>query len=95
MGDKTEHSEVPTYYSNFVTMQLNTDEMVMEFRSHRPEHNRTAKGGEEILEIPPAEPGEVLSVDPVARVVVTFTSAAAMKQFLDQAFPTALERRKK
>jgi hypothetical protein len=94
MAEKIEPSEVPTYYANFVTMQLNADEMVIEFRSHRPAHTLVA-GSDAIVDVPAPNPTEVFGVDPVARVVVTFSSAAAMKSFLDDALPVALGNRKK
>ncbi len=89
------HSEVPTYYSNIVTMVLNTDEMVIEFRSHRQGPNLKLKGEGPVVDVPAATPEEIFSVDPIARVIVTFSSAVAMKEFLDSALPTALANRKK
>jgi hypothetical protein len=95
MAEKTEHPEVPTYFSNMVTMQLNSDELVMEFRSLRQEHRRNINGEGSIIDIPAATPEEIFSLDPIARVVVTFNSVLAMKQFLDDAVPAALANRKK
>jgi len=52
------------------------------------------KEGSKILEIPPATAQEVMAVEPVARVVLTFSAVRALKEYLDAAFPEIEKKRR-
>jgi hypothetical protein len=85
-----ERDEVPTFYANFVTMTLNTDELVMEFRRIDKPHRETIA----LPIIPAPTTEEIMRIDPIARVVLTFTSAKALHQFLGNTLPGAEKSRK-
>lgn len=88
--------EPPTYHANVVTMNLTVDEMTMEFRSYLPAHRELfrAAEGQELTALPPPTAEEVYSIEPIARVVLTFAAVRALKQYLDQALPITERTRK-
>jgi hypothetical protein len=83
----------PTYHANFVTSNLNVDELVLELRrADKPHRENLTPAGEAAAPLTflrPLTPQEILAVDPVARVVMTFSAARSLKQFLDGAFDRA------
>jgi hypothetical protein len=86
----SEHEKPPTFYANFVTLTLNTDELVMEFRRIDKPHRETMG----LPVIPGATTDEVMRVDPIARVVMQFTSAKALHQYLSATLPGVEKSRK-
>lgn len=94
MPEETGRHEPPTYFANIVTSNLNADEMVMEFRQFFQPHRGFVKSGDKpiYLEAPKVE--ELLELEPVARVVLTFSAAKSIKQYLDQALPEIEKQRK-
>jgi len=89
MAEETKRSEPPTFFANVLTMNLNVDEMVIELRQYHPDHRALmgAGTGEKPVPVPPATQKDLLGVEPVARVVLTFTAVRTLKQYLDAAFP--------
>lgn len=87
--------EPPTYFANVVTMILNVDDMTIEFRRYMPPHKELFKTtGKEMIPIPAPSPQEIYQVEPVARVVLTFTAVKMLKQYLDTALPQIEKERK-
>ena len=96
MPDAVVH-DVPTYYANIVTSNLNADDLTMEFRRIDRPHNKFLDGessGQPLTIIPPATLGEIMEQQPVARIVLTFSAAKSLKQYLDAALPRAEQARK-
>lgn len=95
MPDETNRSEPPTYFANIVTMNLDADQMVMELRQNLPLHRETLAHltTADVVEITPPTPQELISSEPVARMVLTFTAVRYLKQYLDKAFPLIEARR--
>ena len=95
----SESDEVPTYYANFVSMNMNVDELVLEFRSYNPFHKENwekagAPESGEIFDIPPVTMREIYDQRPAARVVVTFSAAQAIRQYLNRVMDKMLAARK-
>lgn len=89
MPEATGAQEPPTYFANVVTSMLNVDGMTMEFRQYLPLHKELFKAptSELVVWIPPATAEDLYNVQPVARVVLTFTAVRQLKAYLDQALP--------
>lgn len=81
--------EPPTYFANIVSMTLDPDQMIIELRQNLPGHRGTIPhvSTPGITETTPPTPQEIMNLEPVARVVLTFTAVRALKQYLDKAFP--------
>jgi len=98
MADAAEREQPPpTYYANFATSALNADELVMELRRINKPHReilRPDAGPGPFTVIPPIEPAEIMSSEPIARVVLTFTAAKALKQYLHNTLPAIEESRR-
>ncbi len=96
MSEGAEKQEAPTYFANVVTVNINVDELVMEFRRILIPHKEQLKTSrpEAPIFIPPVAPEKILDIDPVARVVLTITAARALKQHLDDMLPKIEEARK-
>ncbi len=94
MPEETGKHEPPTYFANIATMNLNVDEMVIEFRRFFIAHRDFMKPGEELVPLGPPPVGEILKLEPVARVVLSFSAAKNMKQYLDQALPEIEKQRR-
>lgn len=95
MPEETGRREPPTYFANVATTILNVDEMTMEFRRYTQPHREILKlGRKDMVPIPPPKPEEIYQLEPVARVVLTFTAAKALKQYLDAALPQIEQQRK-
>jgi hypothetical protein len=96
MADAKDREEgVPTHYANIATSLLTADELVMELRRVDKPHRDVVKETSGLATIvPPATPAEILSHEPIARVVLTFTAAKALKEYLDSTLPRIEEMRK-
>ena len=95
MADETQ--DVPTFFANIVTSNLTTDELSMELRRVDRPHKQFVKAqaeGQPLIIIAAPTPEEIMSHPPVARIVVTFSAAKMLKQYLDVALPRAEEARK-
>lgn len=96
MSEDAGQQEPPTYFANIVTVLINADETVLEFRRiltpHR-EHLKMQQPGTTVP-IPPPTPEKLLEVDPVARVVLTFTATQALRQHLNSMLPEVEKSRK-
>ena len=76
--------DTPTFFANLATVQVATDEVNIEFRRFMRTHeefHRLTEGGKQPL--PPVSDEEVYRVPPVARVVLTFTSARLLRDNLN------------
>jgi|KBSSwiStaDraftv2_1062776.scaffolds.fasta_scaffold85456_3 hypothetical protein len=88
---------IPTFYANIVTSNLSTDDLTMEFRRIDRPHNEVMSletPGAPLTIIPPPGPAQILALPPVARVVLTYTAAKVLKDYLDGALPRAEQARK-
>lgn len=88
---------IPTFYANLVTSNLNTDDLMMEFRRIDRPHSEVISfetPGAPLTIIPPPAPAQILALPPVARVVLTYTAAKMLKDYLDDALPRAEHARK-
>lgn len=89
-------ADPPTFYANVVTMNLNVDELTIELRrylaSHKDHVAAVATGTLKPLASPSAK--ELLELDPIARVVLTYSAAKALKEYLEKAFPEIEKSRK-
>ncbi len=96
MADQPSSHEPTTFFGNFVTANINSDELVLEVRDVRLPHKDTLKGaaGASVVDVPAPTPEQIYAIEPVARIVLTFTTAKFLKNFLDNAFPTAEKNRK-
>lgn len=58
MAEETKRSEPPTFFANVVTMNLNVDEMAIEFRQYHPDHRALIGSSSEqkLIPVPPATP---------------------------------------
>jgi hypothetical protein len=85
----------PTYYANFVTSLFTPDDLVLELRRFdRPHREFTSSGQEPLSLLPAVTPADVMRQDPIARVVMTFSAAKALKAYLDSALPPLEEARR-
>jgi hypothetical protein len=87
MPDDGNKGEVPTYHANIATSNLNADEMTMELRWYTPQHKDWMQPGSGVTIIPAPSAEQVMAIEPVARVSLTFNAVRALKQYLDKAFP--------
>lgn len=95
MPETTSPPEPPTYFANVATMVLNVDGMTIELRQYLPPHKDLFKlVGNEVRPIPPPTWDDLYKVQPVARVVLTFTAVRALKAYLDQTLPQMENARK-
>lgn len=97
MVESADSQDIPTYYANFVTSQINVDELSMEFRRlfipHREMALQEAKDG--IVPVPPVTGDRVMKLEPIARVVLTFSAAKALRDYLDKVLPSMEAQRTK
>lgn len=93
MSEGAGKQEPPTYFANIVTLQVNADETVLEFRrSMTPQREQLKmQPFEEVVSIPPPTPEKVFEVDPVARVVLTFSAAEALRANLNNMLPREIQ----
>lgn len=95
MSGESGHQEPPTYYANIVTSLLTEDDLTLELRRVDKPHREVMAGpGERLTEIPPASTEDVMRREPIARVIVTFSAARALKEYLDLALPRIEESRR-
>lgn len=87
----------PTFHANIVTMILTVDEFTMELRSYLPAHRDqiSTDPADALKPLPPPAVEEVMKVEPVARVVLTYNAAKALMEYLVKAFPPTEALRRK
>ena len=96
MAEAGSQQQPPTYYANVVTSNLNVDELILELRRVLVPHRDTMKATvDKIVLIPPIPPEQMMKEEPLARVVMTFTAAKILKEYLEQALPRVEDARKK
>lgn len=88
--------EPQTFYANVVTSQINVDELVLElrrvFQPHREFLSAPASGARAVP-VPLVTPTKIAESEPVARVVMTFSAAVALWNYLDEVMPRAVAAR--
>lgn len=93
-----EKPQPPTFYANVVTMILNVDEFTVELRCYLPAHKeQMAKlsAADVLKPLPPPSPNELMELEPIARVVLTYSAAKALMEYLVKAFPPTEDLRRK
>ena len=95
MPDPSGRQEPPTYYANIVTTIVNVDELTLEFRRLMIPHRDIVKGGGETnVPLSAPNPEKIMQEDPIAVVVLTFTAAKSLKEYLDQVLPQVEQARR-
>lgn len=94
MSDAGGQQGPPTYYANIITSLLTVDDLTLEFRRFDTPHREMATPGQQLTVVPPASAAEVMQQEPIGRVVVTFSAARALKEYLDSALPRIEESRR-
>lgn len=95
MPDQPGSQHPPAYFANVVTTNLYPDELVMELRRHFQEHKILGVAqGTQPADVAPPSAEEIFRTEPIARVVLTFTAAKGLKDYLDQAIPIMEKRRR-
>lgn len=95
MSDAGGQQGPPTYYANIITSLLTVDDLTLEFRRFdKPHREMLATPSQQLAVVPPASTAEVMQHEPIARVVVTFSAATALKEYLDSALPRIEESRR-
>lgn len=89
MADSPGRQEIPSYHANIVTCNLTVDELVLELRRVDLPHDALLKaaGGKALVHVPAPLPEQVMSYPPIARIILTFTSANSLKDYLNGAVP--------
>ena len=85
----------PTFFANVATIHVNVDEVSIEFRRVMPPHSKVwelSKGATQ--PIPPWTDDNLYKVEPVAKVVLTFLGAKALRDNLIKLLPNFEELRK-
>ena len=79
-------AEPPTFYANVVTASVDPDAVYLELRRliipHRDMYANTKTGGA----APPSDEA-TYALDPIARVVITYTAAKALQATLNELVP--------
>ncbi len=95
MTEPTNEPAPPTYFANAVTVNINADEVSLEFRRLTVSHGefaRITKHGTQPA--PTLTPEQFYAISPIAKVVLTFTSAKFLRDTLDSLIPTFEQARK-
>src|SRR5438128_943134 len=87
----------PIYFANIVTSNMFPDELIVEFRRFIQEHRKilAPSVSATVSPIKPPPPEEVYSVTPIARVVLTFSAAKDLRDYLNAVIPEMEKRRGK
>ena len=84
----------PTFFANVVTSNLFPDELVIEFRRVLQEHkvvfDPKSTG---IQPVKPLPVEAIYAIPPVARVVLTFSAAQSLRDYLNSTIPTMEKQR--
>jgi hypothetical protein len=84
MSEATSRQEPPTYFANLVTMTVTVDEAVLEFRRLTLPHKEIEyRPAGSVTVIPAPTQDQILAVEPIARVVLTYTAAQNLRQILE------------
>ncbi len=89
MADASEQHQVPT-------SQINTDELYLELRRFFTPHEKIArtKSDSTLLPVPAPSVEDIMKEQPIAIVVMTFSAAKALKEYLVKALPEIEAQRK-
>ena len=83
MSEATSKQAPPIYFANLVTLTVTVDEAVLEFRRTTSPHKETKlKTDVPVTVIPAPTPDQIMAIDPVATVVLTYTAAQALRENL-------------
>jgi hypothetical protein len=100
MATRDGEAPAPTFYANFVTSILTVDDLVMELRRVDRTHREmlstmtAAPVTAPFIPLPSITPADIMALEPIARVVLSFSAAKALKEYLDNALPAAEESRR-
>ena len=94
MAEPPASQEAVTYYANIVSTHVFADEIVMEFRRFIRSHKEVFETIGPGKPIPPPDDATVYKTPPIVRVVLTFTAAKALKEYLDKTIPVIETQRK-
>jgi len=94
MPEATGWHGTPTYFANVVTLNITVDEVVIELRRFFQAHKDLALDTQALKPISAPSPDEIFKLEPIARVVLTFSTAKALMQLLDQAVPQFEQKRR-
>ena len=95
MAEPTNEPAPPTYFANAVSVQINSDEVSIEFRRLMPSHAefaRLTKDGTQAAPLPTAE--QFYAIPPITKVVLTFSAAKFLRENLTTLLPTFEQARK-
>jgi len=93
-GERREDS-APTYYANYATAQLTVDELTLELRRFIPAHREMVKtASTDVIKTAPPGVEQVMKTEPIAKVILTFTAAKSLLDYLLKAFPLVEDSRK-
>jgi len=91
MAEPSESSEPPTYYANFVSLSVDPDVAYIELRRYIKPHVDMYRDAQRPAPPPtqatPPTAETVYSQSPIARVVLTYTSAKALLNLLNEMIP--------
>jgi hypothetical protein len=83
MSEATSKQEPPMYFANLVTLTVTVDEAVLEFRRFTSPHKETKIIPDgSVTVIPAPTHDQVMAIEPIARVVLTYTAAQALRDIL-------------
>lgn len=85
----------PIFFGNLVTAHVNVDEVSLEVRRFMPPHaeiSEATKGGKEPMK--PLTEADVYTIPAIAKVVLTFSAAKALRDSLDTLLPQLEDARK-
>ncbi len=93
-GERHEDS-APIYYANFATAQWTVDELILELRRFTPAHREIVKtASTDLVKTPPPGVDQIMKTEPLATVILTFTAAKSLLDYLHKAHPLVEEARK-
>ena len=97
MPEDTRKTDPPAFYANVITMNLNVDELMIELRRYLPPHKNYISdlGAEPLKPLAPPSSKEITELEQIARVVLTYSAAKALMEYLVKAFPPTEDQRRK
>ncbi len=94
MAEGIAHGEPPTFYANVVTASVDPDVVYLELRRYITPHRDMYRMTQPAGEVPAISGEAVYAIDPVARVVLTYTAARLLQQNLNDLIPKMVSARR-
>ena len=82
MTEAASKQEPPTYFANLVSLTVTVDEAVLEFRRVTSLHKETKITPGSVTPIPALTHDQAMAIDPIVRVVLTYTAAQGLRDIL-------------